>query len=398
MEFNLLTRDECQEIVKNSEAFYCTTTEVEGYLVEMYDYRLASYTDFEDNKAYELRGLTFIEVSPGVWERNILMSKFFNCNQTINWMYEDLKDKKIVRVQDKLDGSIISFVKFPNGKVFAKSKMSFTSDQAIMAQEIYDTNQNVRVLVNTEIERGHVPIFELVSPNNQIVLEYDETKLVLLQIRNAETGEYTNKDYMNSICKSFMVEMAQDLLSNVQVLANTKMINALPEKIDVSLLDVLLEQKEILEGIEGFITTFEDGQMAKIKTDWYLRLHGLIGPDAFRENLLIETILNGQIDDVLGNLVEGTKKDKIKDIEGIVNHKFNHYVQEYKNLRGLYFNKFDEDRKSFAMKYKQNEVFPLVMRNLNTSFTEVEQIAEKSVKEFILNKTKRLKDAKDWLI
>lgn len=162
-------------------------------------------------------------------------------------------------------------------------------------------------------------------------------------------------------------------------------------------LDKLLEQKEILEGIEGWIVTFEDGQMAKIKTDWYLRLHGLIGPDAFRENLLIETILNGQIDDVLGNLAEGVKKEKIKDIEEIVNHKFNHYVVEYKELRRKYFNDYNEDRKAFAVKYKNEPTFSLVMKNLHTSFKEVEQVAEKSVKEFILNKTKKLGDAKDWL-
>ena len=38
----LKTRDECQEIIKNSEAFYCSETIVDGFKVEMYDYRLAS--------------------------------------------------------------------------------------------------------------------------------------------------------------------------------------------------------------------------------------------------------------------------------------------------------------------------------------------------------------------
>lgn len=46
MNFYLPTREECQEIVKNNETFYCTSRNVDGFDVELYDYRLASYTDY----------------------------------------------------------------------------------------------------------------------------------------------------------------------------------------------------------------------------------------------------------------------------------------------------------------------------------------------------------------
>lgn len=81
MEFHLLTKEECDLIVENSEAFYRADREVEGCNVAIYDYRLASLSDFTDNKAFELRGLCFVEQEDGSWQRNLLMNKFFNVNQ-----------------------------------------------------------------------------------------------------------------------------------------------------------------------------------------------------------------------------------------------------------------------------------------------------------------------------
>lgn len=96
--FNLPSREDCQRIVRQSDAFYCTQTEVNGYLVEIYNYRLASFTDFEDNDAYELRGLTFIyNPETSTWERNILMNKFFNINQVSGTdLYEIELDNGII--------------------------------------------------------------------------------------------------------------------------------------------------------------------------------------------------------------------------------------------------------------------------------------------------------------
>ena len=201
MNFYLPTREECQEIVSRTEAFYCTKREVQGFEIELYDYRLASYHDFfpeNENKNYsELRGLCFVN-NNGTWERNILMQKFFNLNETQDWMYEDVKDKKVDMVQVKEDGSVISFIKLPNENVVAKSKMSFESDQAIMAQEIYDNSKELQSLVLSIMSDNKTAIFELISPFNQIVLPYNETKLVLLQIRDNNTGNYLTKETIDS--------------------------------------------------------------------------------------------------------------------------------------------------------------------------------------------------------
>lgn len=376
MEFNLPTKAECDEIVKNSDAFYRADRVVEGFNVAIYDYRLASLNDFVSNKAFELRGLCFIQDSTGYWERNILMQKFFNISQTEGWLIEDVKDKKIARVQNKEDGSIISFCRFPNGAIRAKSKTSFDSDQAKMAQEIYEKDSNLRYFIKEMMDMELTPIFELVGMDNQIVLEYSENELILLQIRFNETGEYHTN--IPDIANHFKLKY-------------TKEFNLT--------LDEMLRLKETSqEPIEGWVVTFEDSQMAKIKTNKYLSLHGLVGPDAFRENLLIGTIIDGNIDDVISALVPGEKRDRIIAIQEKVDSFFNSNVILYKELRRKYFQDFEENRKDFALAHSKDALFSSVMKGLNSSFRDVEETAEKAIKEYIRNKTKSLGDAKEFLL
>jgi len=378
MEFYLPTRDECQEIVEKSEAFYVTEREVNGFKVEMYDYRLASISDFIDNKAFELRGLTFVyNPETKEWERNILLEKFFNVNQTKGWMYEDLKDKKISAVQEKLDGSIISFVRFPDGVIKPKSKMSFESEQALMAKEIFFKKSILREEIIKLLNKELTPIFELVGYENTVVVNYDVSyELRLLQIRKSD-GTYIPVEKLQDYSIPMCIKLARSYKYSIEELMKMKVA--------------------VQDDLEGWVITFEDGQKAKVKTDRYLQLHGLIGPDAFRENLLVKTILDGNIDDVLGSLDPGPKKDKILEIEKIVNNKFNHLVIEFKKLRGEYYNKFNENRKEFALDNRKHPLFSVVMKNLHGKMSEVEKIAEDAISEYIRKQTNTLNSAKEWL-
>ena len=379
MNFYLPTREECQEIVKNNETFYCTVRNVDGFDVELYDYRLASYTDYLDNNAWELRGLCFIKKPDGSWQRNILMQKFFNLNETQDWMLEDVQNKGVTRVQDKLDGSVISFVKLPNGKIVAKSKMSFDSDQAKMAQDIFDNSYELQGMVETIMDDNKTAIFELISPFNQIVLPYNETELRLLQIRDNKTGEYASTSLMYSYLKLY--DLQKMMATEFEVQEYTW--------------DKLLELQQTEQNIEGWIVTLEDGQMLKVKTMWYFAAHHLTTDNVTRENLLLELVLTDKLDDVLC-VVQGEKKKYLEEMSAKIQRNFNHLVTEYKTLRGLYFNKFQEDRKEFALKYKNHELFNAVMKTLNTSFRDVEQTAKQAVTDFLLKKYNSLTAARDF--
>lgn len=425
MKINLPTRERCQEIVNTTEAFYCTQRNIYGYNVELYDYRLASFGDFVNNDAWELRGLCFIQDENGNWHRNILMNKFFNIDESkmeyvklfskatgelvydgsdvskeyiskdaqaanlykqeryikSSWMLEDIRDKEIVRIQDKRDGSAISFVKFPNGTVKAKSKMSFESPQALAADDFYWSDKQsyytgIAKFVDYCFYKGLVPIFEYTSPFNQIVLNYNDSELRVIQIRESVTGRYLTSEEMDIVLSQTTAKKA--------------------DEIKLMTWDELLEKQETEEGIEGWVVTLADSQIIKVKTKQYFQLHGLT-TEGTRENLLIETILDDRIDDVISLIPDGEKKEFMIDTVEKVQHKFNHLVVEYKNLRGLYYNKFNEDRKEFALKYKEHELFGYVMKKLNASFRDVEQVAERGVKDYILNKTRTLRGAKEFL-
>ena len=125
--------------------------------------------------------------------------------------------------------------------------------------------------------------------------------------------------------------------------------------------------------------------MVKVKTMWYFAAHHLTTDNVTRENLLLELVLTDKLDDVLC-VVQGEKKKYLEEMSAKIQHNFNHLVTEYKSLRGLYFNKFQEDRKEFALKYKNHELFNAVMKTLNTSFRDVEETAKSAVSDFLLKK------------
>lgn len=375
----MLTRDEAKAIVEKSEAFYVVETAVEGYKVEMYNYRLATYDDFKDNDAWEMRGLTFV-YNPEFdkWERHIALNKFFNVNQVPDWQYDDLKDKTVVNVQDKLDGSLISFVRFPNGVWRAKSKMSFISEQAKMAQNIFDKNRNVRDLV--EVLDGGYCFFELTSPFNQIVVSYEETLLSLLQVR-ADSDDhacgYVTREYVERMAGMFNVPVAPYC--------------------ETKTLDELLEEKATnKEDIEGWIVTFHDGQMAKVKTDAYMDKHGTISE--IRENDIIRLVLDEEVDDVLSVLTPGTPKyDQVEEITTIVTHKFNHMVAECMLLVEKYKAVYNLSPKEFALNERGHPLFNLVVNAHQTDENDIETMVEKNVKNKFLKETSHLRAAQEWL-
>lgn len=368
------TRKQSFDISEKCEAFYRTEIFFQGYQIEMYDYRLATYNDFKDNNAFELRGLTYVfNIFTNQWDTFPGLQKFFNVDQCQDWLYNDLKNKKISIVQDKLDGSMIHPIRLPDGRIFLKSKMSLESPQAVEANKIYSESKNLQEFISFCFDSNLEPIFEYTSYNNQIVLQYDKPELSLIQIRDRTNGAYFNLN----LFKKYNINIA------------TKKDN-----LELYSLETLLELKTTETEIEGWVITFEDGQKAKIKTDWYLKRHGLI--TELREDSIIELTLNGEIDDVI-SISTGQKREFIEKISKITSEKFNHLVNEYKELRRKFFQDFKEDKKEFAKKYSKEKLFPFVMKELNSSFRDIEQIAEKRVKEVILKDTYRLFDAKKWI-
>jgi RNA ligase len=391
MKYLIPTYEQCLAICEANDnfTFYESKHIVDGYNISIFNYRLAMPVMFynpipgnADITAHELRGLTFVWNHDGsLYNRYLLLDKFFNLNQYECSTYNLLKDQEIKEIAYKEDGSVASFIKLPNGKIVAKSKASFISEQAIEIGKIYEANPSVNKLVNYCFDNDIMPIFEYVSPRNRIVLKYTKTELILLKLRINSTGQYLS-----------ISDLPSEYLDGVSVVNNVK-----------STLDELILKCETDSGYEGYVITFTSGKMVKLKLVEYCNLHNLHTQDLHREDAIIYLIVNEQIDDILCQLEDGDeRKTMVIELIEIVNL---HIKEECVKVIKL-LNDYNGSKKDFALKYyKKNEYFGIAMaliNNHNRTYGDINFILNDDmmlsfVKDKLIDETKHLLQARSWV-
>lgn len=178
---------------------------------------------------------------------------------------------------DKMDGSLIQVVFDQEYGVVVTSKGSFDSDQARWAKQIIAEEGYV-------FEQGLSYIFELIHPENRIVLDYgDRRDLTLLAVVETDTGNERDI-YANRF----------DGFKRVQEIT-----------------DVTRHMAGLVEGVVRKHGTYR----VKIKTEEYVRLHRIV--TEFTEKRVWEALKDGQslefqnmpeefqkwLDDTIGNLL-----------------------------------------------------------------------------------------------
>ena len=341
------TYEQALELCSGEDApFYESKMVVDGFNVSVFNYRLAQYKDFANPipdkpelKGYEMRGLTFVFNEDGsLFNRYVLLEKFFNLNQVPDSLYSVVKNYKIKFVNNKEDGSIASFVKLPNGKVIGKSKMGFDNDQADGINRVYKTNKEVKSLVDWSLDNNIVPVFEYVAPNNRIVLRYPSEELILLRLRDNVTGKHIDiRDHLDKVGS----------------------IRVSPFEDEIKDLDQLIELTATQVDKEGSIVTCEDEMgrdfFFKIKTPWYMSLHGLLTDDLYREHIIIGYILDDKIDDILGQIPEDEKEAhiRINKIIDIVKKSISDKVSEIEKDYRQYVS-MNISKKDYAINHRKN--------------------------------------------
>jgi T4 RnlA family RNA ligase len=400
------TYNEAVEMCSGDEApFYESKYEVEGYPVSVFNYRLAQYKDFDmpvpskpELKGFEMRGLTFVFNKDGtLYNRYVLLEKFFNLNQVPTSMYSVVKNYKIKFISNKEDGSIASFIELPNGKIVGRSKMGFDNDQATGINKIYKTNKDVKSFVDWCLNNDIVPIFEYVAPHNRIVLRYSKEELILLRLRDNKTGKHIDiKEHLDKIGSIKIAPFEDD-----------------------DTLDDLIEKSKTEAEREGWIVQFDNDHMVKIKTDWYRNLHSVYTNDLYHEDKLIKLIIDEKIDDILGQIPEDEVEAhlRINKIILIVKRTLRQKVDEINSAYKEYLQS-GLSKKEYAIKNRTNPTFPFVMNlekaeNLKKMsreeildiYDDIESY-ERSLKrcepfdmakEWLRDKTKRLEIAREWL-
>ena len=251
-------------------------------------------------------------------------------NKFFNW--EEVSDKvptnESYEIYEKVDGSLGIFFWYMNEDgmhpVFA-SRGSFTSDQAIKGWEM------LQKLPYQDLHPFHTYMFEIIYPENRIVLDYgSEEKLVLLGIINTSSAREVDRKYIEYNLKdSFELVKVYHLTDGWESL---KSLNE-PNK-------------------EGFVIKFENGFRMKIKFEDYVRLHRIITQISnidIWERLMKGDPLDELLDKVPDEFYDWVRKT-IKELVSTYSFLENEYKWIFKIV-----NRSAKDRKEFAemaLRYK----------------------------------------------
>eukprot|EP01080_Neovahlkampfia_damariscottae_P001622 gene1622-12747_t len=341
----------------------------------------------------ELRGLVFDKNTGKCINRPF--HKFFNINgelEECNSKNINLKGKEHYWLE-KLDGSMVTaiLIKEENDDIIRfKTKMGFNNEVSNKVEEFIFENQqfynfskenelkneskvNIILFSKHWLDEGFTPIFEFTSPKNQIIIEYQETKLILIGIRNNLTGQYVK--YMN------MKESAEKY--KVEIVKNYEFGDDLESGI---------EKISQLKNIEGFVLNIENQNLYKVKSTWYRKLHD--STNKFQIGKMSEAelwikVLDNEMDEVFSVLtknedVKRSLKNFSENLWKKMNKEFDHLTEISKSAPNS-----EKNFKKFFKYHELNEVEIEVLKAILSSKEEDEFDRFVSVlKSFLKNRKK----------
>ena len=210
-------------------------------------------SDFNEEICCEARGLILEE---GTWKVvRMAFKKFFNLGESfaakIDW------DSAVA--SEKLDGSIIS-VFYYDGKWRIATNSTIDAFKAEINGvgpyktfgELFESVLPLSTFANYNKHRCWT--FELVSPYNKVVIDYPETKVYLLSVRDM--------DSLEELC-----------LDAVEMIADANGLTV-PERYDLNNeADYRKVVEQMPEGHEGIVVRDVNGERVKIKTLLYFEMH-----------------------------------------------------------------------------------------------------------------------------
>jgi len=327
----------------NPAFYYSDQNYNDKTLIRTFNYRLATWTDFQLPYALDSRGTSFIlrdNQKPKLFCRGY--QKFFNLGEGIP-KDEFIKNNRIVSVFEKVDGSLISVGMIDdNLKLLAKSKSTIHSDHAITAQSIIDNNVELQRFIANKITRGYTPHFELVGKDFRIVLNYKETELIYLGCVNNLTGELVELPPIRGSFKYNSFKMVKDYLYTWK-----------------DLLDI---QANHPANIEGFVVKVDDGSLVKVKLNSYCHIHHL-KDNIYNSKNLVALILDRKLDDLYDIFSDNNEAlAHIKNCEKLISNHYNNLIIEINKLASSYIDDYNSNRKEFAIKNHTNTIFHIVMK------------------------------------
>jgi len=341
-----------ENLVVTNEAFFSKDIKHGNTIMRVYNYRLASYTDFLAPDALEARGTMFEIDQNGKPVRLacLMPQKFFNYKENPSTMNLDLSDDNIDGVMEKLDGSIISTLLIDD-KLVLKSKTSLDSDHAATAMQYLNQNTLFKQTLERLTRLGYSVHMELTSPVLRIVVGYEKVSLTVLNIRDTLNGTIYYRSNLHSLPYALSEENIQLLKDNwVTDLSIEEALHKYkddPAFIGVTNGADFVERVKDIRGIEGFVVRLKNGQLFKRKGDHYCHLH-LLKENVSAPRRLFECVIAGASDDVKVMFADDAIAIKlITDMEQKVIPIYNNIIS---TVEGFYEDNKHLSRKDYAIK------------------------------------------------
>jgi T4 RnlA family RNA ligase len=363
--------------VVDSEAFFFADRELDGLTYRIFNYRLASYTEFLRPSALECRGHMFELDNCGnpICLSSLPMEKFFNLNE--NPLTMDLDLSTVDMIELKADGSLISTY-LHNGDLRLKTKGSIDSDQCVAAMAYLEQPKHAKfksALTKLAIAQCTVNM-EWCAPDNRIVLSYMEPELTVLNIRYNLTGDYYNAFDAAFDNHDTIETIRAHHIPRLKKLEPIKFVAGIPEMLN----------------IEGYIVRLATGQRVKIKTLWYLVQHR--AKDSINsDRRLYETVLAEATDDLRSLFHDDALVIKrIGTMEHFVEQKYNHLVD---TVERYYERNNQLSQKEYAILGLQEldpQAFGLAMMKFNNKPFDYKEFMIKRWRDFGVTDLKNIQE------
>ena len=317
--------------------------------------------DFANPLVQESRGIIIDYTVPRVvcWP----FRKFGNWQES----YADEIDWSTARVQEKIDGSIIKLYMYQGAWHWATNGMIDAAEADCMYSsknflEVIKSASNYGKIEFDKLDRDYTYIFELVSPDTKVVIDYGYTKLFHTGTRNNITGEeYSTVDIGIEKPREYALTSFDDAIK-----AATE-LNAIGQDVEH----------------EGFVVVDGHWNRIKIKTQEYLNVHHAINGHVMTKKRMIEYILDG------GDALNIIKADVPEYKHIIMYYEFRIEEIKFEMLQAIRYAKslyeeYSHERKAVASVMKGNPFMAMAMRNLEKEDVDIEKKyikAEKDVKE-----------------
>lgn len=168
---------------------------------------------------------------------------------------------------EKIDGSLLVISSY-KGKLIIRNRGSHNAAEKENGHEIEVLKKKYpRVFNNTNVNSGKISLLlEWVSPTNKVICDYPEPDIYLIGAVNHEDYSLISQDTLDKLAEIYQIKR--------------------PARYNFGSISEMLAAIKVTEGKEGVCLYTPDGNIFKIKSDWYLKLF------SFKNHVDINSIID----------------------------------------------------------------------------------------------------------